>query len=426
MNEKINNKLITLRDNLFTYTLSERNRYKTIYDVIENYTRNNKLFISDLPVISKLKDSSSLENFKYNIYCSNPLVHCNKIINLIYEEISDDPMIAFLNMATIVQNEEFLILHDMRVIARIAALQTAGRRSLDLHKLIKPFVHKGLYYLPAELEIIHIYHMLYTGSCTTSLLTKYEEILQKNILHVTGGAIEKITTCKERKKDEMEAIKIAIVNDFFKGRDDVVLLGGMAIEWIESKGSICPKYDRIQVMSSMNVDDFKLKLEQYLGTFGRNYTITHSGEKDLMIPDDFRTKRYIFSLVLKSDFGIQEKPFLEYFNSCEFELIPVQKISDLYVASKYVILRFLFIDLWTANFVYSIGKLDKAKFAERQKRHIQLIKAARSYEFSADGLLGIFYDYDIHKKESMHGQEKRHFPYFPHNYFERNKKLRII
>lgn len=428
-------KVQQLRENMYDFTNKERQRYKKIYDVIVTYAKNNTVFLSDINEISGIKSVSKLEDFKYTMYCNNPLQHCNRIVNLIYEEVQNEPFASSLTMNTAVPNEEFTIMYDNRIMLYVYAVQK-NKSTLDLYKSIKPKKIDGLNYMPAELEIIDIYHRLYMGDGSIEALTNLEEKLAAEVLQVIGGEVEKIggdigqeekkSTCYERKKDELEAIKIAIVRDFLPGKENIAILGPMAVDWLLLGDKICPKYDRIQIVSDIPVTDIVQQLESYMQVLGKNYKISTSEPKDLMIQRDFRTKRVVFSVAIQTDLGIKEKPFLEYFNSCEFELIPVQIHKDVLVASKHVLCRFLFIDLWMTKFIYGLGKLDKSSYHERQTRLLEIIKNARELDFIADGVIGQYYDYDIHKKEMKKGEEKRFFPYFPHVSMEKYKKLREI
>lgn len=431
--DKMEVKLESMRENLYDFCESERKRYCKLYGIIEKYAIEHKLLISDIYKLTNLQKTDQFLDYHYEMYCSRPLGHTNRIVNLLYEEMSDHPMIDTLTMNTAVKNEEFSISFDGRFVAKIFAMQRdrPKGKSVDLAKLVESKIIDKVPYMSAEIEIIDVFHKLYTAGAPSKTLEHFEKIMIQQVTSKVGGEVYQITggkenPCYERKKDELEAIKIAIVKDFLRTRQDVSLLGPMAIEWYQSGENICPKYDRIQLCGVLSADQLKLELTNYLHSLGRKYEVSMSEELDLLIPKDFRTKRTIFSMSIHTDLGIKEKPFLEYFNSCEFELIPVFEHHKLLLASKPVIMRFLFIDLWISKFIYSIGKLDKQSYTQKQTRTLDLISQGAKMPFVADGTIGIYYDYDISNKEKKIGQDQFFGPYMPSMFFKKNNKLREI
>ena len=426
-------KLDTMRENLYKFCELERNKYDELYEIIELYVKENKLLISNVYKLTNCKKIDQFLDYHYEIYCSNPLEHTNRITNIIYESMSDHSMVSTLTMNTAVKNEEFSILFDGRFIAKIFAMQRdrPKGKSIDIFKLVEPTIINKVPYMPTEIEIIDVYHNLYIGGTQMASIEYFEKTMINQVIGKIGGEVEQIIgglekTCYERKKDELEAIKVAILKDFLPKNQNLIFMGPMALEWYNSSQNICPKYDRIQLCGTMPSEHLKNELLNFLRFLGRKYEISISDELDLLIPKDFRTKRIVYSMSIQTDMGIKEKPFLEYFNSCEFELIPAFEHQGILVASKYVLLRFLFIDLWVTKFVYSIGKLDKQSYTQKQTRTLELIKQAENLPFVVDGVLGLYYDYEISKKEKKVGQEQFFGPYMPDSYFKKNNKLREI
>ena len=492
---------LDVQKNLYDYTYAERMRYKNIYDVVEKYISEHKLFVSNIYKLTKLQRStSSLINYHYDIYCDHPLKHANNLINKIYENIEGDPLIQYLNMNTSVKNEEFVITYDTRMVAKIFAIQpgyVASHKTASIGKTIVPVVIDSLQYLPPTVEIIDLYNILYTGNGYDEAILNITTQLAKMVTDKTGGDIRKIEsspnfkhkkvkskaklkkqnnlsilanddgdveedveggdendellkntvtmgdggdglydddgvdggaekTCYEKKKNELEAIKIALLRDYFKGRNDIILIGSIGYNWYHRGDNLCPNMERIQIITSIPIPELQHEITQYVNGIGRNYKIIVSDELGLMIPKDFRSKKTIFSMVIATNKGPKEKPFLEVFNNSKFELIPAFLSNDILIGSKYVLLRFLYIDLWIANFVYTIGKLTKEKYVERQKKILHAINNVSTIKNVADGVLGTYYDYAISKNELIFNQEQYFGPYNVDSYFKKNKKLRTI
>lgn len=474
MDEKIEE----LRKNLYDVTSKERNNHKKVYEIIETYAKNNDVFISNQYQVSGLDHHiGSLSDFHYAIYCSRPLEHANRLINLIYTELDNDPMIGLLNMTTAIKNEEFAIIHDTRFIVRIYAVQRnrPKGKSIDISKLIKPKIIKGIKYLPPEIELIEVYNALSSGCDfgvrNVDILLEFEKRMSEEVLKTIGGDIKllskkikgggddsdsndsndnendneddsndsdsndnkntndksnKSPSCYERKKDEIEILKLLIIKDFLANRKDMMFLGPMAVEWVEKGIEFCPKNERIQLISTLTPEQIKSELEDYLKSVGKSGQLSMSEPLDLLIPKDFRTRRTVFSMSIRTDFGIKEKPFLEYFNTAMFDPVSAFLKDQIWVANKFAMLRFLFVDAWVAKFIHSLGKIDDRTYVNKQKRTMDLIKRCNNWDFLVEGIMGTYYEYTISKKEQRIGQEKFYLPYYPAEYFRQNNKLREV
>ena len=421
-----------LRAGLYDVTFAERSRYKTLYQEITKYASNHDIFISDVYKLLDISDDiDSLFDFHYVCYSARPFEHANAIVNLLYDVVKDTELAATLVLNTVVKNEEFTLSYDNRFIAKFYQLVKMKSDG----SLIGPVKIHGISYLPSEIEIIDIYQRLYTGNGNISKLAMFEEKLSSFVVAKIGGEVgydpdnpDKSggMSCYERKKDEVEALKISIVKNFIRGRKDVVLTGPIALDWLAEGDALCPKFDRIQVFTSLTVDQLREELNRYLSRLDRKYTINVSDELDLQIPKDFRTKRIIFSIVLKTDFGIKEKPFLEYFTSAEFELIPAFIADDILIANKYVLARFLYIDLWVFKYVFTIGKIDVTSYKQKQQKLLDHIGRCKKLDNIADGTIGNYIDYAISKKELLIGQDQFFVPYYPTDYLKTHDTLRKI
>jgi hypothetical protein len=436
--------VLDIQKNLYDYTHTERMRYKNIYDIIDTYVINNKLFVSNIyKITNSQRSTASLINYHYDIYCDNPLRHANNLINKIYEGISGDPLIQYLNLNTTVKHEEFVIIYDTRMMAKIYTIQSgysSTKKNVNLSTNIIPVIIDKIKYLPPSIEIIDMYNILYTGTGYDEVILNLTINLSKMVTEKTGGDIQKIEktikktkhlgsaeqTCYDKKKNELEAIKLALLRDYFKGRLDIVLIGSIGYNWYLKGDNICPNMERIQIITSVSSKEIQHDITQYIEGIGRNYKITSSGELGLMIPKDFRSKKTILSLIINTPKGPKEKPFLEIFNNSTFELIPAFLSNNILIGGKYVLLRFMYIDLWISNFVFTIGKMTKEKYVDRQKKILQSINNISTIKNIADGVLGTYYDYAISKNELIFNQEQFFGPYNVDSYYKKNKTLRTI
>jgi hypothetical protein len=419
-----------VKSSLYHVILEERNRYIDLYKIIEKYVVDHGLLISNLYQITDLSQLiDELYDFKYEIYCDRPLDHANDMINAIFLAIKNHRQIRFLNLRTIIKNEEFTIEFDGRFIAKIFAIQRYNKYTkVRIFKAIEPLVVQGIPYMPPEIEIIDIYQKLYNGQ--TQLL-QFENILFEKTKQRYGitGAYERndnhVKSCYEKKKDELESLKISIIKGFLKGRKDIMLIGPLALSWYKVGANICPNYDRLQIITSLSAIQLREEINKYLASIGKKYVIEPGDELELMIPKDFRTRRKIFSVNIINERGIKTKPFLEYFNTAHFDVVPGMIKDEVLIGQKFALLRFLFIDLWVAKFVFKAGKMEKEQYFKKIDRLWSVINSAHDIPPHVDGFLGIYQDFEIAKKKfNIESTGNMFMPYYPYKVLEQTGSLR--
>ncbi len=398
----------------------DRGRYQEIYDEIKRFCSEQCIFISDPFELLEIKDSyldvMHKKDFRYNIYSDDPYTHASALVKSIYECIKHNEKyerdVVLLKMKTIQERKEFTIEFDTRIIASIFKLQKQKERPLFAY--LPPTEINGSYYLPAEVEIIDIYKNLYQleseGDFVVNL--SYEQKLYDQIAHrkekgYLGGG------CTDKKRELIEFIKLAIVTKWIKGRTDLCLVGVWAYEWMKNPKTICVNKEKIQIVTDRPHTEILLGIEKFVSPMTK-FQIT-AREQLLHIPKDFRTTRYTFYMNIETERGIVEKPFLDLFNCASFEVIPFSVQSEIQIASKYVILRFLYIDLWILKLIFNMGKISKDVLQMKIEYCWRLINEFRG-EFGdvlkTTAYFGVYRNYLIDKKnQNLKG--KKYFPFIP-------------
>ena len=148
-----------IKNNMYNVIFKERNQYKKIYNIVEDYIIKNKLLVSNLYKISEIeKNIDSLFDYYYIVYCEISLIHANNIINNIYEYLkkeadeqksdntidlfnADKPSTAikFLNLKTLNKNEEFSIEYNNKTIVKLYTLQKYNKDIFYLNSLWQKF-----------------------------------------------------------------------------------------------------------------------------------------------------------------------------------------------------------------------------------------------------------------------------------------------
>jgi len=406
----------------------DRDRYKKLWDKIDDYCITNELIVSDVAkIVGKSDTIKAIYDKQYKIYTANPFRHANNIANLLHQLVKGDPMQFTVKLKTVKEQEEFLIEYDTRAIVTIYLLQK--HRSVELNAIITPIKIDKILYMPAEIELIDVYHKLYDPFFQPDYETyrDFEDLLFTQVLKrresgIIGGGLRH--DCREKKKELLEGIKISLVKDWLPTQKKTVLIGPWAYDWINNSKELCANIEKIQLISEMDHNDLLTKLLQYVNQITKA-TITVR-EQELHIPKDFLINRYTYYMQIKTEKGITEKPFLDLFNCAQFEVIPYYIKDDICIGVKWVMLRFLFIDLWIVRLIKKLGLLTEDILTKKIKYIWQLVDKFRG-DFDADTIeyIGTYYDYNISKKIS-NIQGKMFLPYFPEMYIREHNTYRII
>lgn len=408
------------------YIKKERAQYTTVYTTIESYCAKYKLILSNKYVLCDMVDAkNNVYNKIYRVYTSNPLRHANDLTNIIYEQMKDDKYAAYTRMKTLKENEEFSIEYNLRQMVVICKVQK--HKQTEPIELIKPVDIEKLLYMPSEIELIDVYHTLYDPSqyCDWGEAEEFEKRLFDQVLQRKDRGILGAGNCKERKKHALEAMKIDIVLRWLPDQSDTILLGPWACDWLKYGKKICVQHGKIQLISNMTPDKLLQQLKKFAAAHSK-FDVSMR-EQELHIPKDFRTTRTTYYIHVDTPHGITEKPFLDLFNSAAFEVVPCVQVDGVSIGTRYVLLRFLFIDLWVIRIIKGMGLLSASILQKKIDELWTMIEFIREQYTFSDQIthIGTYRNAAADKKISgMKG--KMFFPYYPHVYLEQNNKYRSI
>jgi len=248
-----------------------------------------------------------------------------------------------------VDDAEVSIFVDTRELFKIHKL--GEYRGVNLAKVMRPssatgyFTGKTVKCISEELQLIDVYRSLYNpmrNGDWEDLIVK-EKALFTNMVDIFGrtGASD-MPDIAERSPREINTI---ILHRYLRKSSEFILVGDYAIR---TRGQQI-RAERMQVLTRMSADDIDTTLGRCLGT-----KITHNNYW-LNIPSDFQ--------IMKTSHYIGKKPIMDSYNSLTYEIVPFDVLDHIRVAGWFVILRWLFIDIWnlqtTRAFSKDIERLDQ-------------------------------------------------------------------
>lgn len=408
-------------DDSKTYIQNDRNNFSLVWNIIENYCKENQLIISNKYILcEKNNNIMNICDKVYKIYTNHPFKYSNNLTNLLHEKSKN----INIKLRTIIEHEELIIEYDTRIVCIFYKLYI--QNNLNINDIIKPVNKNNLLYIPSELELIDTYHNLYIMN-NINEETKFEDILFKQVENRKDNKIIGSALIND-KKELFELIKVRLIQDWMynKKTNKPILIGPWAYDWINlSDKELNTNLEKIQIIYDITPKELLNELKIFINKI-TNYNITFK-KQELDIPKDFRTIRYTYYLHIKTKKGIINKPFLDLFNNSDFELIPYVEINNIFIGQKYLILRILFLDLWTIRVIKSLGLIDKLILNKKISYLWNLILYFRN-EFKDNlkiNFIGTFKDYKINK--SMDILEKKIInAYYPELYFNENNKYRLF
>ena len=405
-----------------TVIKKDRLFYKPVFDLVLETISNDtfytdKMIFSDINKILKKSDDTIPNSII--IYTTHTRKMATILSNIIHKNFG-----KFVQMRSIIPNEEYNIMYNMRNVVKIYRIERYKKVMLD--KLFNAINIKNLFYFPAEIELIDIYHKLYLPNFNEEWpsLINNEYDLHKSLLDMRkGGAC---TNCKIKRKIDIYQIKHLMLN--FLNNESYVMVGKCAHNFITGNKDISD--DPIQIISENDIEQDYDNIIQYLSSF-TNYGISYT-KKNLYIPKDNRIYKYTLYIKYPT-FGknIVDKPFLDIYNCGSYELIPYTLIdagNKIKVGNIYVQLRFIMIDLWLLRLVKYLEGIDEAVF-----------NTAREYLFSAIDIMrkkmsenvkysyiGINYSEMVAQKIEISEKQIKKDIYYPELSIKTTKKYKLI
>lgn len=459
-----------LKSNAKTFIESERGTLKIIYDEIESFIKDNSLIISQPELLYENKFELS-ELGPISIYCENIFRYSNKLINklalaLENSKYDSNPLAEnisgrWLTLKTVIAHEEINIFYDGRPIIIFHAIQKY--KSIEIFKMLLPvksktgfFSNSELLLMPPELELMDIYHKLYSPDKAENwedLLTieynLYETFKERKQI-IKGGHND----CAKNIITSIETIKKLIILDFIRNQP-IVLIGEWASQLMlygETKKPFSDNYEKVQLIIDTPIEDFSNALEVFLKDI-TPYKPTFREEK-LHIISDSRLKKYTFFIngVCTASGQRFERPFLDVFNSGTYELIPYQLSgifikkdghknggdnnqypNDIKIGSAFVLLRFLLLDIWILRIIKNLGFITPAILETKINHLFELmadIKNERKFNglikkiFQHNNYIGEYHSIFIHQKNKL--LDAKFPPYSPYYWKLQNKNYRDI
>lgn len=406
-----------------------------VYKIIESYVIKHNLHISNEP---------GATTRQYRVFGARIFFHANNLSGVIAD------VIPYVRMNTIVREKEFDIQIDG---ARVVHLYNIDPTFAKIISPCGPNHVSGPIKIPAEVELVDVYHRLYSPNHHSAweMLYDYESELWKKFTTNRDGILECVSLnqtqndhpegrnedhhmqshsrsrSRSRSRSHNKQLThggisdahVSLVTTWLESQREYAIVGNFALTCMN--GGVCPTTGAVQIIVNnvkRAIDSLSAELSKFIPKASIETRVY-----DLQLPTDYRIKKHVVLVrVGKNIYYIANM-----FNCASFELIPMIRIGGLNVASSGVILRFLFIELWFVRVVREFGKLENNEYTELVTTLFENIDTIHK-SWNENGKLitqpmyiGTYIDEMISKKT-----EDMIPPYFPTQYKRENGVYRKI
>ena len=349
---------------------NDRDIYTPYFEAAERFCSEKSIIIGGTTGIHLLlKKPLGRESYVWDLYCDNTFESAKGLADAMYNVNCNHVDNRTISMQTNIKYREFTISVDARYAFKIFTMDMY--RDVKLSDVMKPLSVKGYFnndvlVLPEPIVLIEIYQRLYSPA-KCALWPEYlrlekavynEFIDVKNSAEITGGA-----------SFDKSAAEEILVRKLLTS-DRIVIVGDHAISMLG-----IGKASRIQLITDIPITELTEMTSRVLSDERnalRRVKVGHDRcvwvKYGLNIPSDFQILKYTVYAVVNNE----QIALFDAYNSTTYELIPYTIKNNIRVAGIYVILRFLFIDIWTLKLIIGVGG------ASLQGRIISLLKLVDS------------------------------------------------
>jgi hypothetical protein len=342
---------------------NDRNLYAPFFQAAEEFCIENRVIIGGQVGVDLLVGKPlTKDSFYWELYTDDTFNTAKKLSKALYRVESPHVNSKYVALRTDLRHKEMTIMINTRQLFKIYSLDKY--RGIELAKLMGPVLREGyltkknISCIPEEMQLIEIYHTLYTpakaGKWVESLAAEQKifDLIGNNLedkaLMMVGGSAPQIN-----RQVVDKVLMEKIIN-----QNNNVLIGDYALGLLD-KG--LPHSPRVQFISDTPIDDIAKAAEIVIGTALPNlatygFKITFV-KYPLNLPTDFQITKHTLYITM----GKEQSPIADVYNSSTFEMIPYWNIKKIKIGNPWVLLRFRFIDLWVLKLISRLDS-ESAKF----------------------------------------------------------------
>lgn len=418
---------------------NDRNLYTPFFQALEKFCINNNVLIGGVMGIDLLIGRPmDRKSYFWELYTENPYDIAKRLAQELYSVKSPHINPKYIAMRTDLRHREMTIMINTRQLIKIYGLDRY--RGLQLIKLMGPATRSSYYLqepiqcVPEEMQLIEIYRTLYTPAKVKDwgifleAEKKIYDLVQDSLSEKATKVVKGRGTAPQINRSVVDQ---TIIEKVIAGTDNV-LIGDYAVAMLDSSRFDIAQSPRVQFISATPIDELATGIETVIGKKLPNlikygFKITYI-KYPLNLPTDFQITKH----TLYINFGKEQTPIVDVYNSSTFEMIPFWKPDGKSIGSSkgvkignpWVLLRFRFIDMWILKLISNIDA-DSSRFLrgkilslldsvhDLHDLAVEHLNSDPSRIFQLVDYVGVYINEAVAKKKFIKEVGERFFPYYP-------------
>lgn len=320
---------------------NDRMLYKPFFERAEQFCSDNNVLIGGpVGVHMLIKKEINKDLFVWDLYCDDIFQTSKNLATALSEVKSPHVPSRTVALQTNIRHKEFTIFVYTRMLFKIYSLDKY--RGVKLSEMMCQNTTPGYFTqvpikcICAEMQLIETYRILYTPAKMAMWQAGLD--IEDKLFAVATGPASDIKGGREQSCDYQKVLVQLLT------KSPHVLIGDHAL----SDMGLITNPARIQIISSDDIEIIRTLVEK---TICNQRTKINQVKYSLNIPSDFQITKH--TLYITS--GKDQTPIMDVFNSSQFEMIPYywgrDKYAGVRIGNPWVILRFLFIDIWVLKLI---------------------------------------------------------------------------
>jgi len=383
---------------------NDRLLYRPFFIAAEEFCAANGIIIGGQIGIDLLaRRPLTKDSFMYDLYSVSPFSHARQLTETLSRVESVHVPAETASLQTWVKHREFTISINARMFFRILAIEKYRGESLE--KLLAGpavpgyFVPNDLTCVSAEVQLIEIYRTL----STPARVSQWSQALKNEAALITFGASK-----NDGKHDFTQGKRInwlIVLEKLFSNPSPTnIIIGDHALASL----GIVTDSSRLQFISSDDVGDLHRAISRLVDVFQPRARVTYV-KYHVGIPTDFRIIKYTFYAMIGRD--NKQLAIADVYNSSQYDLIPFIIAAGHPIGHPWVLLRFLFIDLWLMKM---IGAGRESNILQNCRGIREYIRAMPAEDvFPLENYAGVNTDDNVAKKKIIKDSGDRFPTYYP-------------
>jgi hypothetical protein len=325
---------------------NDRARYLPALRAIERFAVDRKMIISGRTGVRALLGTAreplrDADTWVLDLYGVGIAKIARECLRATYDALAGDAIDArTLVLHTVVEDREYHIMLEYRIVAVLHDL--GERKGISIIDLIEPVIAEGPFgardalLMPRDIQIMRIAHLLSFPGVDAAIAKQWPDLLEQlcalfalpeaGVTHAGAGAgtIDK--------HEEEHVFDRGIVTHWDDVAHEGIVIGEAAV------AALVPAF-RGRVGRAQYVCSFE-GVDEYARESGIDISYT-----DVRVPDDFRLRKI----------SLRGKIPTDIFNAAEYEPIPFTIVDGARIAGPFCVLRFLYVDIWTLEFIIKMS-----------------------------------------------------------------------